>query len=216
MSAWSPPIRWFVVRLILVLVALLAPGCGYNTYSIPPAELQRLTQLPPAQRGNHVRAYTPGLVPAATPGPPVAVVPPGPPPALPVPPVPDAAVNGELVGDLVPPDVVAMPASEPTDSASGRVRRCCATRFVPSPAPPVRPRPAPARMPPPTATIPRAPPATAGHVTPPRLPSSAPHVSAPSIHVAGRHPGALSTSHSSGGGGGAAVGVVAVLWRSLD
>jgi hypothetical protein len=53
MSAWAPPIRWFAVRLILVLVALLTPGCGYNAYTIPPAELQRLAQIPPAQRGNH-------------------------------------------------------------------------------------------------------------------------------------------------------------------
>jgi hypothetical protein len=208
MAALSPPLRWFVVRLILVLAALLAPGCGYNTYSIPPTELQRLTQLPPSQRGNHVRAYTPDLVPVATPGPPVAVVPPGPPPALPVPPVPDAAVNGELVGDPVPPDEVAMPATEPTDSAI--VVDVVPPRFVPSPAPPVRPRPAPARVPPPTAMVPRAPPAAAGRVTPPRLPASAPHASTPSVHVTGGHSG----SHSSGGGGaavGAVVGAVAVI-----
>ena len=205
MATWAPLLRWFVVPLILVLAALLAPGCGYNTYSIPPAELQRLTQLPPSQRGNHLRAYTPGLVPAPTPAPPVAVVPPGPLPALPVPSVPDAAVNGELVGDLVPPDEVAMPATEPTDSAVVVSVDIVPPRFVPSPAPPVRPRPAPTRMPPPTATFPRAPQPTAGHVTPPRLPSSAPHASTPSIHVAGGHSGASHTSHSSGGGGGGAV-----------
>ena len=197
------------MRSILVLAALLAAGCGYNTYSIPPSELQRLAQLPPAQRGNHVRAYTPGLVPA--PSPPVAVVPPGPPPALPIPPVSDAAVNGELVGGPVPPDEVAMP--EPSDSAVVVSVDVAPPRFVPSPLPPVRPRPA-ARMPPPTATIPRAPSTTVGHVTPPRLPSSSPHASAPSIHVAGGHSGTSSTSHSSGGGGaavGAVVGVVAVI-----
>jgi hypothetical protein len=211
MSAWTPPIRWFSVRLILVLVALLTPGCGYNAYTIPPAELQRLAQIPPARRGNHVRAYTSGLVPVPTPvvvtppGPPPAIVPPGAPAALPVPPVRDAAVNGELVGDLVPPDEVAMPATEPTDSAVVVSVDVVPPRFVPSPAPPVRPRLAPTRMPPPAVAIPRAPPMAAGHVTPPRLPSSAPHASTPSIHVASGHSGASHTSHSSGGGGGGAV-----------
>ena len=209
MSPWSPFLQWFAMRSILVLAALLAPGCGYNTYSIPPSELQRLTQLPPAQRGNHVRAYTPGLVPA--PSPPVAVVPPSPPPALPMPPVPDVAVNGELVGDPVPPDEVSMP--EPSDSAVVVSVDVAPPVFVPSPAPPMRPRPG-ARMPLPTATVPRAPPTTAGHVTAPRLPSSSPHASAPSIHVAGGHSGMSSTTHSSGGGGaavGAVVGVVAII-----
>ena len=40
---------------VAVAAALCAPGCGTTTYEIPHAELQRLAQLPPEQRGMHVR-----------------------------------------------------------------------------------------------------------------------------------------------------------------
>jgi len=55
MTFWSPLSHWFTLRVLLLLAMLLAPGCGYSVYHLPPAELQRLTQLPPSQRGNYVR-----------------------------------------------------------------------------------------------------------------------------------------------------------------
>ena len=67
MVNWLPLLRWFAVRVLLLLAVMLVPGCGYTTYNIPPAGLQRLVQLPPSARGERVRVYTDGVVPVVTP-----------------------------------------------------------------------------------------------------------------------------------------------------
>ncbi|MGA9655161.1 MAG: hypothetical protein WBV96_14745, partial [Polyangia bacterium] len=116
-------------KCFTTLSLLLAlTGCGSSSYTIPPAELQRLTQLPPSQRGDHVRAFTPGVVPmqVAPPSPPAAVVPPSPsatppsPPSAtsaveppPPPPLPDTAAGGDLPPDPFGPDEVDLLAPEP-------------------------------------------------------------------------------------------------------
>jgi len=185
----------------------LACGCGYSTYVVAPAELQRLAQLPPALRGDHVRVFTPGLVPVAAPNPPVVTAPPTPPPPQQPAPPPDAVVNGEVVADPGPAEVIYGPESEPPEPAV-----VVAVNVAP-PAQPLRARPAPARLPPPPAGRPSAPPPSLGPVAPP--PPHSPAIpgrgSAPAVHSPGGHfhPVGLSTSHHSSGGGGAAVGALA-------
>jgi hypothetical protein len=210
MTAWSPLLRWFALRLLLLLATvLLAPGCGYSTYNIPPAELQRLTRLPPSQRGNHVRVYTEGLVPAVTPNPPVVAVPPAPPPQ-PMPPPPEAAATSELADSPVPVEEIVV--VEPTEPAV--VLDITPPRFVPMPPPRVRP--ALPRLPPPVAVRPSLPRPSPGHISVPRaiprVPVSAVHGSAPVVHAGGGHLGGPSGFHHVGGGGGgggnAAIGVL--------
>ena len=206
MAPWLPLLRWFAVRALLLLATLLAPGCGYSTYNIPPAELQRLTQLPPSLRGEHVRVYTPGVVPAATPNPPVAAAPPVPQPA---PSPPEAAVNSELQGTAVPADEVSADVVEPVEPPV--VVSVDLALPVPPTAPPLHARPAPVRLPPPVIARPNPRPPVPGHVAPPRaVPHlSGSHASAPTFHASGGHSGGLSGSHHSGGGGsGAAVGAL--------
>ncbi|HET7505313.1 MAG TPA: hypothetical protein VFK02_30045 [Kofleriaceae bacterium] len=40
---------------VVLTCSVLASGCGVNSYRIPRAELQRLAQIPPEARGEHVR-----------------------------------------------------------------------------------------------------------------------------------------------------------------
>lgn len=217
MMAWSPLLRWFVVRALLLLATLLAPGCGYATYNIPPAELQRLAQLPPSRRGEHVRAYTDGVVPAATPSPPVATPLSVSPPAPLPPSQPSETVGGQEIVESMQAETVDVAAAETGDPPIIVSVDLSPPRFVPAPAPRVRP--APARPPLPVVT--RPPPLTVArpnvvppvHVTAPRAlpraPVSAGHGTAPLGHAGGGHMGgSLASHHSGGGGGGAAVGAL--------
>jgi hypothetical protein len=209
MTAWSPALRWFVLRALLLLATLLAPGCGYATYNIPPAELQRLSNLPPSQRGNHVRVYTPGLVPTATPEAQVAAAPaallaapPSAPPSVP-PPLPDAVAGSEPIDPPIPPEAVVL-----SDSQSDPLSP---PAFVsvniapPAPVharPPLHVRPAPAR--------PLGP--SFGQV--PASRAFPVHGAAPTIHGVGGHPhvgGGAGLHHSGGGGGGGGAAVGAVV-----
>jgi hypothetical protein len=223
MTVWSPALRWFLWRALLLLATLLAPGCGYATYNIPLAELQRLSHLPPSQRGSYVRVTTPGLVPVATPELQViaapAAVPAAPPPAPPSlpPPPPESVAGSEPSDPPVPPDVVDLSVTQfdplsppafvsvnvepPTPVVS--VRSAPQARVQP-PAPPLHVRPAPARMPPLAVGRPSAPRPSLGHIPAPR----ALHGAAPAIHAIGGHPNLGGGSHHSGGGGGAAVGAL--------
>jgi hypothetical protein len=207
MIAWSPVFRWSAMRVLLFLATALVPGCGYSTYVVPPAELQRLAQLPPARRGDHVRVYTPGVVPVTTPMPPVAAVPVPPPAPQPTLPPPGPVANGEPTGDPAPPDVVYDPDPEPSQPAV-----VVAVDIAP-PGPPLRARLAPAR-PLAIAGRPGVPTPSVGHGGPTsvaRLPSSLPaRGSAPAFHPGGGHvhSGGSGIHHSGGGGGGAAVGAL--------
>ena len=208
MTPRSPVLRWFVLRALLLLATLLAPGCGYATYNIPPAELQRLSHLPPSQRGNHVRAYTPGLVPAATPEAQVAATPAAPPP--PVPP-PDGVASGEPIDAPIPPEVVdlSIPESDPLSPPAFVSVNLAPPVPMHRQAPPLPLRPAPAHLPPLAVARPRLPPPSLGHIAAPRaLPVRG---GAPAVHVGG-HPHLGGGLHSSGGGGGggggAAVGAL--------
>ena len=222
MRAWSPLLRWYLVRVLLLLLALLAHGCGYSTYNIPPAELQRLTQLPPSQRGEHVRVYTDGVVPAAAPSPPVTAPSPPvapapaipPPTAPPTPQPPDASVNGQSLVEPEQAEEVVVPIVEPAQPSVV----VAVDLIPPAPVPPPHMRPAPPRLHP-VATRPNTPPPVATAPRPgPRLPVSPGHGALPAS--AGRGPapivhaghGAAGLHHSGGGGGGggsaAAVGAV--------
>jgi hypothetical protein len=217
MPAWSTLFRWFTLRLLLLLATLLAPGCGYSTYNIPPAELQRLTQWPPSQRGEHVRVYTPGLVPATTPA--VAVTAQVPTPTVqPAPPAPEAMVPGERVDGSIPAGEVYLPEPEPTAPPVVLSADIAPPDFVP--VPPVRPRTAPTRFPPPASARPSVRPPVSGQVIAPRaiphLPPSASPRAAPVVHASGGHMGGLHGPHHAGGGGGGAavaavVGAVALI-----
>jgi hypothetical protein len=221
MTVWSPALRWYLLRALLLLATLLAPGCGYATYNIPLAELQRLSQLPPSQRGNHVRVATPGLVPVATSLEVIAapVASPPAPPAVPPPP-PEATAESEPIDPSIPPDMVDLsftqsdPLSPPAFVSVNieppmpmvSVRSAPLARVQP-PAPPLHVRPAPARMPPLAVGHPSAHGPLLGHIPAPRaLPVRG---SAPAIHAIGGHPHLGGGSHhSGGGGGGAAVGAL--------
>jgi hypothetical protein len=221
MPSWSILFRWFTLRLLLLLATLLAPGCGYSTYNIPPAELQRLTQLPPSQRGMHVRVFTPGLGPATTPTPAVAASPAIPPLAVqPAPPAPEAVVNGELVDGSLPAGEVYL--HEPESPAPPVLLSVDITPPAFVPVPPVRPRTAPTRFPPPAFARPSMRPPIAGHGVAPRavphLPPSASPRAVSVGHAGGGHVGGLHGSpHAGGGGGGggaavgALVGVIALI-----
>jgi hypothetical protein len=205
MSGWSVTLRWFLLRALLLLATLLAPGCGYSTYNIPLAELQRLSHLPPSQRGNHVRVYTPGLVPAATPELEITVAPVAAPAALPdalspapLPfpsPPPEAATESEPINPPIPLEVVdiSVPQFDPLSPPA----------FVSASAAP----PAPARMSTPIAGRPSLPRPSLGHVSAPR--AFPVHGAAPAFHASGGLPRLGGGGHhSGGGGGGAAVGAV--------
>jgi len=204
MTAWSPALRWFVLRALLLLATLLAPGCGYATYNIPPAELQRLSNLPPSQRGNHVRVYTPGLVPAATPEAQVAAAPaalpaapPSAPPSIP-PPLPDAVAGSEPIDSPIPPEMVVI-----SDSQSDPLSPPAFVSVNIAPPAPTHARP-PLHVPPAPAR-PLGP--SFGHIPDPG--AFPVHGATPAVHGVGGHPyagGGL--HHSGGGGGGAAVGAV--------
>jgi hypothetical protein len=197
MTAWLPLLRWFTVRALLLIATMLAPGCGYSTYNIPPTELQRLVQLRPSQRGQHMRAYTDGVVPAAMPNPQAATAPSPLPPAPPPPSQPPEGAPGQQVVESVQAEVVDVPEVAPADPPVVVSVDLAPPRFVPAPVPRVRPAPA---MAPVHVTAPRA---------LPRAPLSAGHGAAPIVHTGGRHVGgALASHHSGGGGGGAAVGAL--------
>jgi hypothetical protein len=220
MSAWSPALRWFMLRALLLLATLLAPGCGYVTYNVPLAELQRLSHLPPSQRGNHVRVYTPGLVPVATPEVQVAAAPSAAPPGPPsVPPaLPDAMAASEPIDLPTRPEVFDQFDSQSDPLAPPAFVSVNLAPPVPTPRPalPLRVRPAPMRIPLPAAGRPSVPPASLGHISAPRaLPV---HGAAYAVHGVGgpHHWGGTSVSHHSGGGGGGAavsalVGAVVVV-----
>jgi hypothetical protein len=212
MTAWSPALRWFVLRALLLLATLLAPGCGYATYNIPPAELQRLSHLPPSQRGNHVRAFTPGLVPAATPEAQVAATPaalpaapPSAPPSVP-PPLPDAVAGSEPIDSPIPPEVVVL-----SDSQSDPLSPPAFVSVNIAPPAPTHARPPLHVLPAPTRPLavgrPSVPRPPLGHIPAPR--AFPVHGAASAVHGVGGHPyvgGGL--HHSGGGGGGAAVGAL--------
>jgi hypothetical protein len=215
MTAWFPALRWFVLRALLLLATLLASGCGYATYNIPPAELQRLSQLPPSQRGNHVRVYTPGLVPAATPEAQVAAAPPALPAALPPappsvpPPLPDAGAGSEPIDPLIPPEVVDLSdsQSDPLSPPAFVSVNIAPPMPMHAPRPPLHVLPAPAR--PLAVGRPSVPRPSFGHIPAPR--AFPVHGAAPAVHGVGGHPhvgGGLHHSGGGGGGGGAAVGAL--------
>lgn len=200
-----------LLLLAALLAALLAPGCGYNTYNIPSAELQRLAQLPPSQRGNHIRVYTPGLVPAATPdlvpaaipnSPMPSALPPPPSPTLPALPQSDTGMSGELAKEPAPVVDVATPGVEPANPTLVVAVDGAPPPFAPLPAPAPRTHP-PARLPPPAVALPR----QAPNIRPP---SSASRTHAPSTHVTGGHRGTSSGPRAFGGRGGGGGGSVAV------
>jgi len=216
MTTWSPALRWFVLRALLLLATLLAPGCGLATYNIPPAELQRLSHLPPSQRGNHVRAFTPGLVPAATPEAQVAATPaallaapPSAPPSVP-PPLPDAVAGSEPIDSPIPPEVVVL-----SDSQSDPLSPPAFVSVnIAPPAPMHAPRPPLHVLPSPARSLdvgrPSVPRPSFGHISAPRaLPV---HGAAPAVHGVGGYPHVGGGLHHSGGGGGggggAAVGAL--------
>ncbi|MGA7741703.1 MAG: hypothetical protein ABSF35_04365 [Polyangia bacterium] len=173
-------------KCFTTLSLLLAlTGCGSSSYTIPPAELQRLTQLPPSQRGDHVRAFTPGVVPmqVAPPSPPAAVVPPSPsatppsPPSAtsaveppPPPPLPDTAAGGDLPPDPFGPDEVDLLAPEPPGPAIVVAVDAGPRAPVHPPAAPARPSPAP-RISPPAPARTSVPPPAPGHVVAPPAPA---------------------------------------------
>jgi hypothetical protein len=109
--------------LVVVVLGSLAGGCATVEYRVPPAEMQRLVQLPPDARGAEVRvvpasaALGPPLTAEqlAPPPPPVAAPPPveAPPPAAvqvaPPPPPPDDTPVAVSVDVSPPPIVVASP-----------------------------------------------------------------------------------------------------------
>jgi len=206
MSARSALLRWFTLRLLLLLATLLAPGCGASTYNIPHVELQRLTQLPPSQRGEHVRVYTPGLVPVATPTPAVAAA-----PAVPAPPTPEPTVDGQRVDEALPAGEVYLSAPESPDPPVVLSVDLTPPAFVP--LPPAHPRPVPPRIPPPAVARPSLRPPVPGHAIAPRavphLPVYASSGARPVIHASGGHVGGFhGAHHGGGGGGGAAVGAL--------
>ena len=207
MTAQTLLAKRFTVLSMLLLGVMLLPGCGSSSYTIPPAELQRLTQLPPSQRGAMVRAFTPGVVPkqVAQPNPPVAAVPPSllptPPAPTLAPPPPNVPASGEIVDDPFGPDPVDLPDLGPPAPAivvsvdvGAPAPYPPAARVRPSPAPRTPPT-APARIAAPTAT--------------PHSPGFSGRGSAPTPRPAGGHSTSSSASHHSGGGGAeAAVGVL--------
>ncbi len=80
-------------RLLLLSIGVVAAGCGSTAaYKVPLAEIQRLADLPPAERGREVRIIphtTPGAPPTAAPPPVESPVDPGQP-----------AVGGDVYVDL--------------------------------------------------------------------------------------------------------------------
>jgi len=61
------------MRALAVVLAgsLIAAGCAANSYQIPPGELARLAQVPPEQRGQHVRVIQEVMGSDVPPAPPV-------------------------------------------------------------------------------------------------------------------------------------------------
>jgi len=175
MTSQSLRAKRFAVRSLL-LAAILLPGCGTSIYTIPPAELQRLTQLPPSQRGDHVRAFTPDVVPknVAPPSQPVAL--PNPPPVAPVqqpvltPPPPEMVATAELPPDPFGPDEIDLP--EPP--MPGIVVAVDAGPRAPAHPSTAQARPSPpARTPPPAAARTSVPPPAPGRIATPSAPARA-------------------------------------------